>query len=340
MPTSLNKKHLDFVNWLNVFLMLGSLVLAYVFPFEVFLLAYAILGPLHYLTEIHWLHKRNYFLKAKADAGIFLFMAVLILLGLLGAFASGGGTNGGAGNWLNWLNGISPSLIFAGFLFGFAALFIKKGWVRWVFFAVLLVVSIVLGFDKNAIFILIFASLLPTMIHVLVFTGMFLLVGAKKSKSLSAYISLAVFLLCVGSFFVIGSWNAGSVFISNFSINNANIFLEIEHALSSALNFKEVFGLNALIASSSAVALMKLIAFAYIYHYLNWFSKTTVIGWGEISKKGWQGILIFWILSVGLYFYNYQMGFVVLYLLSMLHVFLEFPLDHKTFLALFSKKAA
>jgi len=43
-------------------LMLLALAVAYVLPFELLLLSYAILGPVHYLTEISWLHDRKYFL--------------------------------------------------------------------------------------------------------------------------------------------------------------------------------------------------------------------------------------------------------------------------------------
>ena len=55
------------INYLNMGLMALSAVLAYFLPFETFLMAYAFLGPLHYLTEISWLHDRNYFSKGKYD---------------------------------------------------------------------------------------------------------------------------------------------------------------------------------------------------------------------------------------------------------------------------------
>src|ERR1043165_8502495 len=41
--------------------MIFSCVAAFVLPFELFLFSYAVLGPLHYLTEISWLHDRKYF---------------------------------------------------------------------------------------------------------------------------------------------------------------------------------------------------------------------------------------------------------------------------------------
>src|SRR5207245_573498 len=46
-------------------LMLSALGLAYLLPFELLLIAYAVLGPARYLTEISWLHDRQYFLSAK-----------------------------------------------------------------------------------------------------------------------------------------------------------------------------------------------------------------------------------------------------------------------------------
>src|SRR6185295_9642657 len=49
------------VNYINIGLMIGSCLAAFQFPFELFLISYAVLGPLHYLTEISWLHERKYF---------------------------------------------------------------------------------------------------------------------------------------------------------------------------------------------------------------------------------------------------------------------------------------
>ena len=56
------------INYLNISLMFLSAIGAFFLPFEVFLFAYAFLGPLHYLTEISWLHDRKYFSKGKIFA--------------------------------------------------------------------------------------------------------------------------------------------------------------------------------------------------------------------------------------------------------------------------------
>jgi len=91
---------------------------------------------------------------------------------------------------------------------------------------------------------------------------------------------------------------------------------------------------EAIYISTKAVAVMRFIAFAYTYHYLNWFSKTTVIKWNEISKNRLVVIIALWLTSVILYCFSYKVGFYALFLLSMLHVFFEFPLNHQTFIGI------
>ena len=80
----------------------------------------------------------------------------------------------------------------------------------------------------------------------------------------------------------------------------------------------------------TAVGVMRFIAFAYTYHYLNWFSKTSIIRWHEVSRVRGAGIIAVWAAGVGLYLYSYQLGFAVFYVLSVVHVMLEFPLNHQS----------
>jgi len=77
--------------------------------------------------------------------------------------------------------------------------------------------------------------------------------------------------------------------------------------------------------------MMRLIAFAYTYHYLNWFSKTSIIRWHEVPRARAVGIIAAWIGGVIVYAYDYRIGFAVFYVLSVVHVMLEFPLNHQTF---------
>src|SRR6476659_1938652 len=70
----------DRVNYLNIGLMLASCAVALYIPFELFLFAYAVLGPAHYLTEISWLQKRRFFTRGKYDAWLIAGLAALAFL--------------------------------------------------------------------------------------------------------------------------------------------------------------------------------------------------------------------------------------------------------------------
>jgi hypothetical protein len=64
---------------------------------------------------------------------------------------------------------------------------------------------------------------------------------------------------------------------------------------------------------------------------LNWFSKTSVIKWHQVPKKVLIGTILVWIIAVTLYVVDYNKGLKVLFFLSFLHVFLEFPLNIVSF---------
>src|SRR6187402_1220555 len=64
----------------NIALMIVSCVAAFLLPFELFLFSYAVLGPLHYLTEISWLHRRDYFTTHRHDYLIFIPMGIALTL--------------------------------------------------------------------------------------------------------------------------------------------------------------------------------------------------------------------------------------------------------------------
>lgn len=316
----------DFVNWLNVGLMLISLVAAFILPFEVFLLAYAILGPLHYLTEISWLHDRRFFLKSRKEIIFFVVIALLLLISTLSAFT---GNLSGLGKGII---AIAPGLIFAGFVFAFGALYLKKFWQKALVFFLAFLLVILTGWQSDPIFKAWFAVMLPTLIHVFIFTGAFILYGAMKGRSGSGIFSFVVFLGCaLFCFFYVP---ASVIVPSQFVSTNFPIYFGINETLSEILNFGQVNQVVELFKSPQAIALMRFIAFAYTYHYLNWFSKTSVIKWNQISPTRFAVIISLWIVALLLYLSDYVLGFVALYLLSMLHVFLEFPLNHLTFVGI------
>lgn len=84
------------------------------------------------------------------------------------------------------------------------------------------------------------------------------------------------------------------------------------------------------------------IAFAYTYHYFNWFSKTSVIKWHQVPKNKLAISLVVWVTSVGLFAVDYRLGFAASFALSVLHILLEFPLNyvsiHGVFTTLTAKK--
>lgn len=314
------------INWVNIGLMLISLGLAFVMPFELFLLAYSVLGPLHYLTEISWLHDRHYFLKSRKEIVFFVAIALVLLVSAFTALT---------GNYV-WIGkgiaSITPGLVFAGFIFALGALYLPKFWQKALLFLVAFGVVVLTGLQQDKIFIAWFAAMLPTLIHVFIFTGAFILFGALKSRSVSGVLSFVVFLGCaLFCFFYVPNVTMTP---GNFVSENLPIYFGINKTLADILHFGQVEKFIDIFKSPTAIALMRFIAFAYTYHYLNWFSKTSVIKWHKISQKRVGVIIALWIVAVLIYIVDFRLGFLALYLLSMLHVFLEFPLNHLTMIGI------
>jgi len=188
----------------------------------------------------------------------------------------------------------------------------------------------------------VFSVFLPTIIHVFLFTGLFILVGALRGRSVSGISSLAVFILCSLSFFYLFPEKSGYTVSSSVKSNYQdfqllNYYLMTpfsKHNFNQPANIREYFSFvnNVLYQSRSAFAVMAFIGFAYMYHYLNWFSKTSIIQWHNISRSRLIGIIVIWLASIGIYAYDYKLGLKWLFFLSFSHVLLEFPLNHLTFI--------
>jgi hypothetical protein len=173
------------------------------------------------------------------------------------------------------------------------------------------------------------AFLIITIIHVFVFTGAFVLFGALKARSVTGVLSLVVFVGCALSFFVLAPDSTAGT--SEFIRTSYRPFELLNGQLIRLLGLAPGSTLSDIYASSAGLTVMRLIAFAYTYHYLNWFTKTSVIGWHRIPKLRAVAILALWIVAIGVYAHSYVLGFVVLYALSVLHVMLELPLNHQSF---------
>ena len=296
------------LNMINVALMLLSCGVAYLVPLELFLFSYAALGPLHYLTQISWLQKRGFFTRGRYD---YLFLLALCL-GLL---------------TLSIFRGNLGFMLALGFGSAIALAFPLKSKTKVVLILGVMVTAVLTrNFPAYRLF---FGIFLPTLIHVYVFTGLFILYGALKSRSRSGYLSFCVFIACGLIFFILSPSLLG---VSENAYLRASYepFQRMAFYFAQLLNVSDVNTLADIYASASGTAILRLIAFAYTYHYLNWFSKTSIIGWHEISRVRMVGIIVLWILAVGIYFVDYRVGFAVLLTLSLGHVILEFPLNHQT----------
>jgi hypothetical protein len=309
------------INYVNIGLMIISVIVAYIIPFELFLFSYAVLGPLHYLTELSWLEKKNYFVKSKKDTWLFIPLVLLITIGMFYQQSK--------------TNLFVASIMFSGLAYALSLIFIEKTALKIGVIVFAFLVSLIFQFNQFPTFpFILFAIWLPTIIHVFVFTGAFILLGALKNKSGSGIASLIVFLICAFLFFIYMPENVG-VAVSEYGKNAYSYFKILNASLYNFFGFGEfTMDEQVIFYGAKSVAIMRFIAFAYTYHYLNWFSKTSVIKWNQISKKRFAIIISLWILSVALYVFSYKIGFYALFLLSMLHVFFEFPLNHFTFIGI------
>ncbi len=332
------KPTIDQVNYLNIGLMLVAAVCAFFRPFETFLFAYAFFGPAHYLTEISWLHDRNYFTKRKFDWVWLLLAGIIITLSNFNMVP-------------NLPAGAGTVIIFVAFIASLIFVTVKNTVLR-----IVLIIAAAIGskflVDLDS-FQSVFGVFMPTLIHVFIFTGLFILVGALKGRSLSGILSLIVFIAVAMSFFylpisngqytpteyVMGSYghlkNDGSFtegFISlNYHIMSVFNLHDFGKPTVDLQTFVDGFN-NFLFQNPLSLSLMAFIGFAYLYHYLNWFSKTSVIQWHNIPRARFVAIMVLWLLSIGLYSIDYAVGLQWLFFLSFTHVLLEFPLNQLTFI--------
>lgn len=335
--------------------MLISGIAAFLAPFEVFLFVYAFIGPLHYLTEISWLHDKNYFTKGRYDYCLLVLIALIVSLLYYSSRFHIWPLDSAANIKIVASWKLVEKLLFLA-LFGAVVLAFAINLSVKVFL-LLIVFSIgdlifLPGFDtpghplsqSNLSYLLLL--FLPTLMHVYLFTGFFLAHGALKNKSLTGLLSFIFFLVCpviliytneIG--FVMTEY-AKSIY---GNINNPDGFFHLnkailEHYFTHAIISKAIPVTNTRAAETiywneivynrkPGIELMRFIAFAYVYHYGNWFSKTGIIGWHKIPKKRFLAIIIIWMAGIAVYTYNYARGLHWLFFLSLVHILLELPLN-------------
>ena len=315
------------LDYVNIGLLIFSCILAFIMPFELFLFAYGVLGPLHYLTEISWLHDKNYYATNKRDVILLIIISLFLTVTNLKQYI-------GLADFeieYKWIN----RAIYVAFASSLFFAFIKNNVYKIVGVIVVILLSAIS--DEHMLF---FSMFLPTLIHVYVFTLLFMLYGALKNSSKVGYISVVLhFIIPFILFFVfqdtifVGVTSYGLKSYKEEFVNLNNTLIHFLDAKSAG----EKDMIQLIFHSQTGIAVMRFIAFAYTYHYLNWFSKTKVIGWHEIPKSRALLILVLWIVSVALYVVDYSLGFKWLFLLSFMHVMVEFPLNYISFVGIFKE---
>lgn len=297
---------LDSINsdQLNTAFMVMSLVVAYYVPVELVLLSYAFLGPAHYLTQISWMHDRQYFVASRAFPYIFVILGIVYTLLIYTPMAD-----------LTFY----ADIMFIGLALAASMIFQKPWHWRLCLFAFLFFIYMALSLLTFEI-VMITAILLPTVIHIFVFTWFFMISGAIRNPNLFSVLSCVLLPLCGVAFFV---WEPEQiVYNRQFAEQNLMFFYPlVDYMMSLARRMG---------GETHQLSVLGFLSFAYTYHYLNWFSKVNVIRWNQISNSRLACIVVLYFMSVGLYFYDYKTGFVALVFLSILHVLFEFPLNIKT----------
>jgi hypothetical protein len=275
-------------------LMLLGVGLTYLVPFELLLLSYVILGPAHYFTEISWLHDRKYFLPHRSVPLGLAFVAVIAAII----------DNASWFGFVMWGSFVVCALIAA------------TTTAAQVSVLLLIATGLTAVMYANGSSLAVLGILLPTLIHVSLFTLVFMILGAYRSGSRAQALLIVVYLAAIGLILAVPP--SASTQIPTFAKAGQEYFGNVAPALG------RLFGIAGLRLDTR---LTSLLAFVYTYHYLNWFIKADVIRWADIPRIRLALVVAASAASTALYFYDYAFGFTVLLALSLVHIVLEFPLN-------------
>jgi hypothetical protein len=275
-------------------LMLLAFAAAYLVPFELLLLAYVVLGPAHYFTEISWLHDRSYFLPHRG-------IAVALVMVAIGAALIDNASWFGFAMW--------AALVVCAML---AAT--NSAVEGMLIFMVAIALSAIMVSSGSSLAVI--GILIPTLIHVSLFTLVFMTLGAWRARSRTQALLVAVYLAAIVVILLVPP--TAEIRIASFARAATDYFGNVGPALS------RLFGIPGLKLDTR---LTSLLAFVYTYHYLNWFIKADIIRWTDISRARLALVIAASAGSTALYFYDYAFGFTFLLALSLIHILLEFPLD-------------
>jgi hypothetical protein len=279
---------------LHLGLMLGALAAAYLVPFELLLLAYVVLGPAHYFTEISWLHDRSYFLPHRGIA------AVLAIVAVVAALIDNA-------SWFGFA--MWGALVVCAMLAATTSAIESM-----LLFMVAIALSAIMYSSGSSLAVI--GILIPTLIHVCLFTLIFMVLGAHRAGSRVQAALVVVYVIAIAAILLLPP--TAEIRISSFARVGQDYFGNVGPALG------RLFGVPGLLLDTR---LTSLLAFVYTYHYLNWFIKADVIRWAEVPKARLAAMVAASAASTALYFYDYAFGFTFLLALSLIHILLEFPLN-------------
>ena len=275
-------------------LLLGALALSYLLPFELVLLSYVFLVPAHYLTEISWLHDRKYFLPHRGVA------LALIVVALAVSFVE-------SAYWFGVV--VWTSFVVCALLAG--ARNALQGMIL-----VMIAGAATVFLARSNLGFAIAGALLPTLIHVCLFTLVFMILGAARSRSLVQFVLVGVYVAAL--ILILAAPPSAATAIPAFAKLAHDSFGNVPQALGFALGISDL---------KLDARLTGLLSFVYTYHYLNWFIKAEVIRWADVPKARLAAVAALSVAATAFYFYDYALGFALLLSLSLTHVLLEFPLN-------------
>lgn len=316
------------VDTINIGLLFISFFAAIVLPFELFLFSYAVLGPLHYLTEMSWLHDKQYYSTGRYDVSLLVGVSLLLTIFFFVQDEPGGAawieSNIGFVTYFRW----QAHLIFVAVVAAAFFALVKSFEIKLI--GVGIAVTLIAVSSRM---LTVLAVFLPTLIHVFVFTSLFMLYGALRSNSKPGYIAVGLHLaLAIVLLFLLPGVPSieptsygESAYLEGFAAVNSEV-LDFDF-YQSQLPAEGIGFLDLIFRSDQGIAVMRFIAFAYTYHYLNWFSKTEIIRWHAVPRSRFVAVVVVAVASVGLYAIDYALGLKWLFLLSFMHVLLEFPLN-------------
>lgn len=285
----------------RVALIVLTCVVAHFFPYHLLLFSYAVLGPIHYLTQMSWLHDRDYYVRGRWLAPLFVVLTIFLLL---------------------YRSSDLTGILLGAALVTAAAVVIAEDW-RWRAAIMIsgLLLTLLLAHFGMIVFI---AVMLPTLIHVFLFTAVFMWVSAAQERKSGKFLAFAALILGAASF-----------------------FLPLDTAVAQSSAAREFFGslvdhMQSVLQLSATyeAQLFGFLAFTFTYHYLYWLEKVEITNLRSVPKRRLIWIMIFYCVALIAYAVDYGVGFMLLALPSLLHVLLEFPLNVRSFFWLVRPHAA